>query len=87
MWWTGALRIYEDGDVWGLVFRKFHPVTLIFAAVVIIPCALTDDTLLEVVPCQLPYPYIMKESEIIWWSPWSKRQGRMCDIAKKDEVV
>lgn len=27
LWWCGVVRVYEDGDVWSVVARYWHPVT------------------------------------------------------------
>ncbi len=80
LWWTGVCRVHEDGDGWAAVFRPWHPLTWVVFLVMIPICALVGEPIFEVVPMRVN-PYFREYPEkLIWWSPFSKRQGAVCQL-------
>lgn len=71
-WMTGCLRLYKDGDAFGVVFRPWHPVTWALLVLAIPPCALSSSHLLEVVPLKLNSFWRKNKAQLQFATPWSR---------------
>ncbi len=85
-WWLGVIRIHEDGNVWSAVFRPWHPVTWMLFVVMIPVCAFLGERIFDIVPMRVGKYFQAHPKKLIWWTPFSKRQGLACRLHKDDNV-
>jgi hypothetical protein len=87
LWWLGITRIHEDGNGWSAVFRPWNPATWILFIVMIPVCAFMGEKIFDVIPMRVSSKHFQKyPEELIWWTPFSKRQGMSCSIPKRKLV-
>ncbi len=80
LWWIGAARIHEDGDGWSVVFRPWHPITWILFIALIPVCAFVGERIFDIVPMRVGKFFQAHPEKLIWWTPFSKRQGLLCRL-------
>ena len=83
LWWLGVVRIHEDGDGWSAVFRWWHPITWILFVAMVPVCAVVGEPIFQVVPMRVGRFFLERPERLIWWTPFSPRQGFLCRFPKK----
>lgn len=71
LWLTGCVRMLKDGDGFSYVFRRWHPVSYLLMAVMVLPCALLGEKLSTVVPLSLSKFWQANRDQLQWVSPWT----------------
>ncbi|MEY2335688.1 hypothetical protein AAE485_14195 (plasmid) [Acidithiobacillus ferriphilus] len=87
LWWLGVVRIHEDGDGWSPVFRRWHPVTWVLFIALIPMCAFVGEKIFDAVPMKVGKYFQVHPEKLIWWTPFSKRQGLLCSLPVKSTDV
>lgn len=75
LWCTGCVRLFKDGDSFSYLMRWWHPVTYVMLVVMLVPCALMGEKLMEVVPLRLKKYWRERRSEMVWVTPFTSRSG------------
>ncbi len=83
LWWLGVIRIHEDGHGWSAVFRPWHPITWILFISLIPVCAFVGERIFDIVPMQIGHFFQEHPERLIWWTPFSKRQGLLCQLSNR----
>ncbi len=83
LWWLGVVRIHEDGDGWSGVFRWWHPITWCLFVAMIPVCAVVGEEIFRVVPMRVGRFFLENPERLIWWTPFSSRQGFLCSLPTK----
>ncbi|MHB1630679.1 MAG: hypothetical protein ACYCQL_00495 [Acidithiobacillus sp.] len=84
-WWIGAARIHEDGNGWSVVFRCWHPLTWVLFIALIPVCAFVGESIFDIVPMRVGKFFQAHPEKLIWWTPFSKRQGLLCRLPAKSK--
>lgn len=72
IWFTGAIRLYKDGDYsCSVLFRWWHPVTWLLYVVMIIPCAIVGEAVTDVLPVKLSKFWQRNIGQLRWVTPWT----------------
>ena len=71
LWLLGTARLHKDGDGFRVVFRAWHPLTWLVLLVLLIPCALLGEKLLDAVPLRLTKFWRDNEAQLQWVTPFT----------------
>lgn len=85
LWWLGVVRIYEDGNGWSAVFRPWHPITWALFITMIPVCAFVGERIFDIVPTRVGRFFRADPKKLIWWTPFSERQGLLCRLPAKSK--
>lgn len=72
LWFTGAARLYKDGDGFSAVWRWWHPVTWLLLVTLVLPCALIGQPLLQVVALRLAPYWRRRRTQVLWVTPFTR---------------
>ncbi len=72
LWALGTVRLHKDGDGFRVVFRAVHPLTWLTMALLLVPCALLGEKLLDVVPLGLSRFWQDNEDQLQWVTPFTE---------------
>lgn len=71
LWFTGCVRLFKDGDGFSGVFRRWHPLSYLLMVVMVVPCALMGEKLLNAVPLSLSKFWQDNRDQLQWVTPWT----------------
>lgn len=72
MWFAGAVRFHADGEGIQDVWRAWHPMTWVFLALMVVPCAITGVRLSKVVPVRLSQFWKDNSDQLQWVTPFTR---------------
>lgn len=69
---TGCFRLHKDGDGTKAIFFWWHPLTWVLLLVMVVPCALLGEKLMDVVPMRLSKFWKANAEQLQWVKPWTR---------------
>lgn len=71
LWFLGCVRLHRDGNGFNAVFHGWHPLTWVVLLLMVVPCALIGEKLLNVVPLRLTKFWRDNADQLQWVTPFT----------------